>query len=227
MRYGSSRMSPFRWVLLGALALSAVIVVDAQASRDRDAFVGELVEAINSKNLERRKALLHPRTLPCASGDAGAVYAETVARQARRGVPAGFTWRITPVPADQPLMFADQLDYPVRPTHLLQLDFSTGPNSSTTMILQLVYDANRWHELAACPKAGVLEAARAAGEARAKLAKKVEALAASTPAALRDVVVRLVNEGRRIEAFKHFASATGEDLATSKAVVELLAESPR
>lgn len=221
-------MSPFRLLLLGALAVSVAVVDGGPAGgADQDDFVTKLVRAINSKSLEHRKALLHPKALACASGDAGAFYAETVARQARRGVPAGFTWKVTPIPADQALMFADQFDYPIRPTHLLQVDFPTGPSSSTTMILQLVYDTNRWHELAVCPKPEVLKAARAASEARAKHAEKVRALAASASAPLRDAVVRLFNEGRRIEAFKHYASATGEDLATSKAVVELLARHPR
>jgi len=199
----------------------------AQGPALGDAFVRELVAAINSKSPDRRKALLHPKALPCASGESGAFYQEIVARQARRTVPATSTWKITPVPPDQPLMFAEQFDYPVRPTHLLQLDFPTGPQSSTTMILQLARDGSGWREVIPCPKPETLAAARAAREARAKHSARVRALVAGTPSELRETVVRLFNEGRRVEAFKHYASVSGEDLATAKDVVELLAAPSR
>jgi hypothetical protein len=217
-------MTRSRVLIVGTLVLSVAVASNGLAQEpDQGAFVKGLVEAINSKSPDRRKALLHPTSLSCTSGEAGSFYEETVARQARRPVPADYKWKITPIPANEPLMFADQFDYPVRPTHLLQLDFETGPSSSTTMIVQLVHDANHWREVAVCPKLEVVRAARAAKEARAKHVKKVQALAARAPAPLRETVVKLFNEGRRIEAFKHYASATGEDLATAKAVVEVLA----
>lgn len=190
---------------------------------DPGAFVKELVEAINSKSPDRRKALLHPKALPCASGEAGSFFDEMVARQARRGVPADYKWKITPLSPAEPLMFADKLDYPIRPTHLLQLDFMTGPNRSATMILQLVSDAGQWREVMPCPKPETLAAARAAREARAKHAERVQALAASASLELKATVIRLFREGRRIEAFKHYVSVSGEDLATAKDVVEFLA----
>lgn len=72
------------------------------------------------------KAPLHPDSLRCATADKDALLDEQFARQARRPVPANVTWRLTPAPPGQPL-FADKFDYPVRPTHRLQLDFSNGP----------------------------------------------------------------------------------------------------
>jgi hypothetical protein len=195
----------------------------AQAADQADAFVQTLVGAINSKSVDRRKALLHPKTLPCASGESGSFYDEIFARQARRTVPADYKWTITPVPPDQPPMFADKFEYPVRPTHLLQLDFETGPSSSTTMVVQIVYDANQWRQVAACPKPETIAAARAATQARAKQEERVRALVAGTAPELSVAVVKLFRDGRRVEAFKHYASASGEDLATAKAVVEQLA----
>lgn len=221
-------MTRSRVLIVSALVLSVAVASEGLAQEpDPGAFVKGLVEAINSKSPDRRKALLHPKALPCASGEAGSFYEETVARQARRPVPADYKWKITPIPPNQPLMFADQFDYPIRPTHLLQLDFETGPSSSTTMIVQLVHDANHWREVAVCPKPEVVKAARAAKEARAKHAGRVQGLAASAAPELKGTVIKLFNEGRRIEAFKHYASVTGEDLATAKAVVELLARHTR
>ena len=49
-------------------------------------------------------------------------------------------------------MFAEQFDYPVRPTHLLQIDFATGSNSSTTLLLQVVREGQEWREVVPCPR---------------------------------------------------------------------------
>ena len=40
-------------------------------------------------------------------------------------------------------------------------------------------------------------------------------------------MVRLYEEGQRVEAFRHYARVSGEELVTAKAVVELLAGEPR
>ena len=216
-------MTRSRVLLVGVLVLLAVASEGLGREPDPGAFVKELVEAINSKSLDRRRALLHPKAVPCTHGEPGSFYEETVARQGRRGVPADYTWKLAPILADQPVMFADKFDYPIRPTHLLQLDFKTGTNSHTTLILQLARDANRWREVTPCPKAETIAEARVAKEARAKQTARVQALAGSVPAPLQETVVRLFKEGRRIEAYKHYASVTGEDLATARDVVELLA----
>ncbi len=120
-------------------------------------------------------------------------------------------------------MFADHLDYPVRPTHLLQLDFETGPNSSTALVMQIASEGGRWYEVAACPKPEAMAAAEAADVERARQAEKARALAERTAPDLKDAVVKLFKEGRRVEAFKRYAEASGEDLAMAKRVVELLA----
>jgi hypothetical protein len=206
-------------VLLAAAAESA----RAQGTDQAAAFVRGLVEAINSRSPDRRKALLHPKSVSCAGVESGSFYEEIVTRQARRGVPANYTWKMTQVPPQQPPMFEDKFDYPIRPTHLLQLDFETGPSRSTTMVLQLVYETNQWREVIGCPKPETIAAARAARQARAKRAERVRTLVAGTSPRLRDTVVKLFKEGRRVEAFKHYSSVSGEDLATAREVVELLA----
>jgi len=43
------------------------------------------------------------------------------------------------------------------------------------------------------------------------------------PAELRSQVLELVKAGRRIDAAKHYQGASGEDLTTAVAVVDLLA----
>jgi hypothetical protein len=135
-------------------------------------FVRALVEAMNSSDIARRKALVHPDSLRCATPGSGELLDEQFARQARRQVPTNVAWTLTPAHPGEPL-FADKFDYPVRPTHLLQLDFSTGPNRSTTIVLQLARHGNDWREVSACPKLETVAAAKVASQARAQHREKV------------------------------------------------------
>jgi hypothetical protein len=188
----------------------------------RAAFVQDLVAAINSKNLDRRKALLHPKSLVCVTDTSGSFHEAMFGRQARRGIPATYQWTVTPVPRDQPPMFADRFDYPIHPTHLLQIDYATGPTHSTSVILQLVYDAGQWREVTACPKAETIEGAREATALRAKQSERIQALVAGISPALKNEVLNLIKAGRKVGAITHYATASGEELSTAKAVVERL-----
>ena len=210
--------------LLGALVLLAATAGPAlPQERDQAAFVARVVEALNSKSLERRRALLHPKSLPCAGAAPDSFYSWVVARQSKDTVPANYRWKLTPMPADQPLPFADMFEYPIRPTHTLQLDFVPAPWTAKTMLLQVVHESGRWYEMTACPKPETVAAARAARQAEARRAEHVRALVAAMSPELKGRVLELVKAGRRIDAAKHYQSASGEDLTTATDVVELLA----
>ena len=148
--------------LLVLLALSGQAA--AQTTDDAGAFVTALVEAINGKSPERRKALLHPKSIPCMAGDAAPFFDQILARQLREPVPANPRWSVRALPPDQPLMFADKFDYPLRPTHTLQIDFEQGPARGRTFLLQVVRDGNTWREILPCPKPATLVEARAAAQ---------------------------------------------------------------
>jgi hypothetical protein len=211
--------------VVGAMMLLAASA-DLARSQDDDrarAFVANVVEALNSKSPARRQALLHPRSLPCATIEPDSFYTWMVTRQFKDSVPADYKWKITPVPPEQPLMFADKFDYPVRPTHTLQLDFQLAPHGGKTMLLYLVRDADRWYEMTPCPRPETLAAARAARQAEGRRAERVKALIASMPAELKSQVLELVRVGRRLDAAKQYQAASGEDLTTAVEVVELLA----
>jgi hypothetical protein len=211
--------------VVGALMLLAASV-DVARPQDDDqarAFVASIVEALNSKSAERRRELLHPKSLPCATIEPDSFYTWMVTRQFKDSVPADYRWKITPVPPEQPLMFADKFDYPVRPTHTLQLDFQLAPHGGKTMLLYLVRDANRWYEMTPCPRLETLAAARAARQAEGRRAERVKALVASMPAELKSQVLELVKAGRRLDATKHYQAASGEDLTTAVEVLELVA----
>lgn len=203
------------WVLLATAGGAA-----AQDTDTTRAFVEEVVAAINSKSVERRKALLHPATLACPRPE---LFDDVLARQAARTVPAGYRWTTTPLPPGQPLLFADKFDYAIRPSHELQIDYATSPTHSVTLVLYVARDGHRWRQVLGCPSPDTVAQARATKAAGAKRAERVRALVTATSLELREAVLKLYREGRRLDAYKHYERASGEDLATAKDVVELLA----
>ncbi len=191
----------------------------------QSAFVQALVKAGNSRDREQQKALLHPGSLACGNAEGISFFDDSFFPRTRGPVPADYRWRITRIPPGQPPMFADKFNYPVRPTHLLQIDYDPGPNRSTTLVVQIVYDEGRWSVVAACPTPETAAAAEKAKGVRTERATRARTLADGISPRLKETVVRLLKEGRRVDAIRQYAEATGEDITTAKEVVELL--SPR
>jgi hypothetical protein len=136
------------------LVAACLAAIDAGAQYETSArsFVTQLVDAINSRVVERRKALLHTRSLACQTSGQNAAIVEGFVRQANQPIPAGYRWRMKPIPLDQPTLLSDRYEYPVVPTHLLEIDFASGPHSSTSLIVQIARDRGDWREVAACPR---------------------------------------------------------------------------
>lgn len=209
-----------------AVALAVFAAATSQAlAQDSEArsFVVRLVEVINSKSLEQRRALLHPASVPCASIEPELFYARMVTRQSRDPIPADYTWKLHPVSPDEPLMFAGKLDYRVRPTHMLQLTFNPAPSSSRTIVFQLVREGSRWFEMIPCPTPEAIAEAREARRIDAQRADRVQGLVSKMSPELKSQLLELLRTGRRLDATKHYQAATGEDMTTSVEVVERLA----
>jgi hypothetical protein len=194
----------------------------AQAPEDPAVFAGRLVTAINTKDPERRKELAHPASLRCLNGPDRTFFEETFARQATPAIPPTYRARMQARTPTQPLPFEDKVEYPIRPTHELQIDFETGPHRSKTLMLQAVSDGKQWREVWACPKPEMRRQMLEASEAKARQKEKVKALAAGMAQPLRAQVLALGREGKKIEAIQHYRTASGEDLSVAREVVELL-----
>ena len=210
-----------------ALALAVVAPAAAQGTGADQAFVTAFIAAINGGTVAARAALVHPQSRGCLSGEPGEYWAEVVATQAKSPVPAAHRWKITPVPAGQAPVFNDHFDYPLAPTHVLQLDIKEAPYSFRVMLVQLAKDGERWAEVVPCAKAKTVIAIRAAQAAKAKRAERVKTLVADMKPEQRERLLALIKAGQTIDASKTYAQESGEDLTTAVDVVELLAEKTR
>jgi hypothetical protein len=215
-----------RIAALMGIALAAVQALPAAAQADRPeeplAFAPRLVAAINAKDLERRMALLHPKSLACLTPQTRPFIEDSVGRQLGHNIPADHQSRVETVAADFRLSVADGVEFPLRPTHAVHIDWETAPFKGVTVIALVAYAEGGWREVLPCIKPEKASEMRAAKEARRKQEQRVQSLAANMPQALRANVTRLVAEGRKIDAIKEYQRASGEDLSTAKSVVELI-----
>jgi len=206
-----------RWLTL--LLLAAAPAMADSPDRPLE-FAPRLVAAINGKNVDRRKELLHPKTLACITPQTQPFIEDLLADQFRYSIPASYKSRFDVIPADRPLSVADGVTFPLRPTHQVQIDWETGPQQGVTFVAMVAYTESGWREVWPCISPQKVPAMQTAKDMRRQQDERVQSLAAKMPQALRAEVTRLVAEGRKIDAIKRYQDATKEDLSTSKAVVE-------
>ncbi|MDH5222984.1 MAG: hypothetical protein OEW94_17380, partial [Betaproteobacteria bacterium] len=176
--------------------LLALTAAAARAQSDADAFVKTLVDAINSKDPAQRRALLHPDSLRCETPGKDVMLDEQFARQSRFPIPGSVAWRLTAAPPGRP-MFGDRFDYPVRPTHLMQLDVKGDNNETMYVVLQLARKSGLWREVVGCPKPETAAAAAVrVALARSEGQEKADRLAKSLAPQLRTDLLALLKGGR-------------------------------
>jgi len=146
-----------------ATALVLALAADAAAQNvysDRK-FAVQLVDAIKARTVAARAALVHPQSRPCITGDVGEWWRDSVTRWAETPVPADHEWTIMPLAADDARAAADRFDWPLAPTHALQLIMRDAPSKSRTLLVRLAKDDGRWAEVVPCAKPETVKAMRA------------------------------------------------------------------
>jgi hypothetical protein len=206
------------------LALVLPLICHAQVgSPDQpEAFARLFVDAINSKSAERRLALLHPKSKACIDAQTQPYYDWIFSRQLKYIIPAKYKVAAQPLAGKQALPSDGKSDYPLRPSHQLQIDFDTGPYSTTSIVLLIVRDGARWYEVLPCPRPDAIAGILAIEANHAEHERKVKSLVAGLTDPLRAEIITLARQGRRIDAINKYRDATSQDLTTAKEVVDLL-----
>ena len=188
------------------------------------AFAARYAAALASGDAERMRALIHPRSLACITERNRDFFDDMLVRSMR---PAAVEdHRVTSVrridPAEPPGVPPALGAYPAPPTHRIQFDVTVGPNRSRTIIRDLAAVDGAWLALVMCPTEEGLAAFRQVRQAEAAEQARARELAAGVPGPLAAELRALLQSGRRIEAIRRYRQATGEGLAVSRRVVELL-----
>lgn len=184
-------------------------------------FVQKIVDSINRKDDDARRSLMHPDALACTHVQKKAM-AEGAYVPKWNPIPAHYRWQISPMSADMSGWFSDKFDYPVRPTHQLQIDFDSAPTRSQSIVLQIIRYGNEWREVTGCPKASTVAEAKAAAKARGQQEEKIRKLAETIAPKLKMEVQQQLVEGRKVDAIMHYRDVMNEDLVVAKGVIELL-----
>ena len=153
-----------RAALACALVLACAAGAPAQSVYDDRQFAVALVAAINARTVAARAALVHPKSRPCITGDVGEWWRDSITRWAETPVPADHQWTIMPLSADDARAASDRFDWPLAPTHALQLVVRDGPSTSRTLLVRLAKDGGQWAEVVPCAKPETVKAIRAARE---------------------------------------------------------------
>lgn len=207
------------------LALSAAALAGSMDDAHHpEVFAPRFVAAVISKSIDHRKSIIHPGTLACMNPQTQPYFDWIFSKQFRIVTNSKPTVTVTPIARVPVVMPTDgHSDYPVRPTHQIQIDFVTDPYKSSSVVLFVAHDGVQWREILPCPREDVIAQSRANQIAEQKEATRAQGLRDGMPGALRTEILGLLRDGRKVEAIRRHAAATGTDLSTSKSVIELLA----
>ena len=210
------------------LAVSLILTIQeplngqVSASGPAETLAQDFVKAVNDKSIDRRMKILHPKTAACINPQTQPFFDWIFSRQFKYVIPASYKTKMQPSTGSAFSPAEAKFDYPVRPTHILQIDYSSRPFSSTTIVLSIVEEGGRWYEVLPCPQPGAVSMAKASEAKSKELEARAKRLAAELQDPLRAEIISLARDGRRIDAVKKYAAASGEDLVVSDSVVKLL-----
>ena len=211
----------FGYPILTALVLLTSVASAANPAFTPESLADELVKAIRSKSPELRRALLHEKSRACINSQTQPYFDWIFTRQFRYAIPEEYKVSTQPLskPAGSSL---DKSAYPVAPTHQVQIDFHTTPYRSTSIVVMASKDGGNWREILPCPSPEAVAGAQRSVAETDRQNRRINMLAAQVAEPLRSEIIAMARAGRRIDAIRRYAEATGEDLVIARGVVEHL-----
>jgi len=209
--------------ILTGLLLFNSIASAANSVLTPESLAGELVKAIRSKDPELRTAVLHEKTRACINSQTQPYFDWIFTRQFRYVIPEQYKVSIQPLSKAGGLSVEKSV-YPVVPTHQVQIDFETGPYRSTSIVVLASEDGGKWREILPCPSPEAVTGAQRSLAATERQNRRIKMLAAQVTEPLRSEIIGVARAGRRVDAIRKYAAATGEDLVIAKGVVEQLVQ---
>ena len=105
------------------------------SSDQAEALAKDFVKAINDKSVDERKKILHPKTVSCINRQTQPYFDWIFSRQFKHVIPANYSSKTRPSTGIASVVPEAKADYPISPTHILQIDYSTKPFSGTSIML--------------------------------------------------------------------------------------------
>ena len=127
------------------IALMLATAAHCGAADTPEALAEHFIAAVNAKSPEQQQAIIHPRCFASLSAVQKQFLEETLARDFRRTVPEQHTVKVSNLDSRSlPFGGMMELEWPIKPTHQFEIEFSTDKYSSTSIIRFIVKEKNEW-----------------------------------------------------------------------------------
>ena len=212
----------------GAPTLSAKEVAAIKKAEkgtpDQQAFARKVADAMDSKDFAAMKQLIAPSTLKCIGKNEDFLQ-DRIKRLFALPINRKFKLTVTTLPTNimNPTKYAT---YPMKPTHLMSMEFNTPDGNHDTVNLPIGQEAGQWYESQPCPTAdgmvrfAKLQKYKELGHEHAKTA--VAQLKDPTKSQL----LALIGKHDSVDAWKLCMSDLHYDFPTCRGVVAILAGDP-
>jgi len=210
------------------LSICLVVAIDSSSAQvisvnDAQSFAHDYVRILKSKNIDSIRALTHPKSLICWRDSNLTQGLNTILElHESHAITSGYTVSVTPIPADQSLLMDEIMSFPVRPSHMIQIDFEEKNYSGISLGVYVVRQGDRWYQVLPCPKPEMIPQLDSLKRVRNEQEERVKKVFAGLRNPLRSEVRALVLEGKKVEAVLRLKLETGEELWVARRVVELL-----
>jgi len=128
-----------------AMLLALCIAATALAcnAHTPEALAEQFIAVVNAKDQGKQKALIHPSCFQGLSAVQRQFLNEVLARDFRETIPQTRTAKVTKLDEGE-LPFSGMVVWPTKPTHQLEIEFSTGEHSSTSIIRFIAKEKDQW-----------------------------------------------------------------------------------
>ena len=137
------------FIVLAVVALGAAFTLlslrhpPRRGAETSDALAEAFINAVNAHDLKQHEKLIHPRCFEDLSTAEKQFLHESMARELQRTIPHQRSIEVSKLDGTA-LPFADMVDWRVKPTHRMDIDFQTGEYAHTSIIRFVVQEKGRW-----------------------------------------------------------------------------------
>lgn len=173
-------------------------------------FVEEYLAVRNARDVPRLKSLLHPNSLACITAENKSFYDDRTTQLLNEDrVPTDYEVKITPIRGTDELPWKGYFEFPVRPSHQIEIKYSLGEDSGM-IVLAVVNESGRWYEVDPCATKETLKNYSEGQASRRALAEKAKALVAAIKEPLRSELLALIREQKYQTARARYEQATNQ-----------------
>jgi len=189
--------------------------------------VNRFVAATNARDANGLNALLHPKSLACVTPENKDFYDRVVEFSMREPISPSYHFTDTLITEKDKVPADGYGDFPLRPTHQIQIQYTKGAEDYGIVIFWLVQENGHWFKDDPCIRAEMIKQFHDDLPNIKAREEATKALVAQIPDSLLGELKSLIRAGKSASASRRYREATGKDGNTSLAVVAELGEQLR